>query len=92
MLQEGRDADLKALPWQPGHEPPRSPEEVARLVREAEARKRARDREAYDRFGPERPGVRCREAGCQRGAVAHSTLCRPHHFENVVSRPCPFDD
>jgi len=33
-----------------------------------------------------------RRDGCTRGAVAHSVLCRPHHFESIKSRPSPFHD
>jgi hypothetical protein len=48
------------------------------------------DREFYDSLGHERPDVRCKAAGCERGAVALSVLCRTHHFEQVHRRPCPF--
>ena len=50
------------------------------------------DRQFYELLGPEREGVACRRAGCQRGAVALSVFCRPHHFESVQRRPSPFDD
>jgi hypothetical protein len=50
------------------------------------------DRQFYESLGQEREDVACRSAGCQRGAVALSVFCRPHHFESVLHRPCVFDD
>jgi hypothetical protein len=50
------------------------------------------DREFYDALGPERPGTRCRREDCTRGAVSYSAFCRPHHFENVKKKTCPFSD
>jgi hypothetical protein len=50
------------------------------------------DRKFYDSLGPERADVPCREAGCTRGAIAYSVLCRPHHFENVKRKVPPFRD
>ena len=50
------------------------------------------DRKFYQSLGTEREGVVCRKAGCGRGAVALSIFCRPHHFESVKRRPCPFQD
>jgi hypothetical protein len=50
------------------------------------------DREFYDCLGEERADVACRELGCTRGAVPLSGLCRVHHFENIMCRPCPFND
>lgn len=50
------------------------------------------DREFYDSLGPERADTPCRRAGCDRGAMVNSALCRVHHFEQVHDRPCPFDD
>jgi hypothetical protein len=51
-----------------------------------------RDRTFYDTLGPERPGVACRFPGCPCGAIGQSVFCRAHHFEQVMGRPCPFDD
>jgi hypothetical protein len=48
------------------------------------------DREFYDGLGVERPGTSCQAPGCDRGAVASSTLCRVHHFEQLWRRPSPF--
>jgi hypothetical protein len=56
-----------------------------------EARRRE-DRKFYDSLGAERPAVRCRFPGCASGAVGQSVFCRKHHFEQVVGRPCPFND
>jgi hypothetical protein len=50
------------------------------------------DRKFYDLLGEERSDVPCRGDGCRRGAVKHSVLCRPHHFESVWKRPSPFSD
>ena len=50
------------------------------------------DREFYDSLGAERPGVPCRAAGCKRGAVSLSAFCKPHHFEQIQRRTCPFTD
>ena len=52
--------------------------------------KRRLDKEFYDALGDERSDVRCKESGCERGAIRFSTLCRRHHFENVKREPCPF--
>lgn len=54
--------------------------------------KRRRDRQFYEKLGPERADVACREAGCSRGAIAQSVFCRPHHFASVMGRLSPFDD
>lgn len=45
------------------------------------------DRSFFDSLGPEREDVRCAHIGCSYGAVETSTLCRRHHFENVMGRP-----
>lgn len=50
------------------------------------------DREFYDMLGTERSDVTCQRAGCQRGAVSLSALCRVHHFESIKGRPSPFSD
>jgi hypothetical protein len=62
-------------------------------VEEADDVSEARsDRDFYDSLGAEREGVPCRHAGCTRGAVSRSVLCRRHHFEQVQGRACPFRD
>ena len=50
------------------------------------------DRQFYQSLGAEREGTMCRKAECGRGVVALSVFCRPHHFESVKQRPCPFQD
>jgi hypothetical protein len=50
------------------------------------------DRQFYDSLGAERESSVCRKTGCKRHAVALSIFCRPHHFESVKQRPCPFQD
>ncbi|MCX6849414.1 MAG: hypothetical protein NTY98_10875 [Verrucomicrobia bacterium] len=49
------------------------------------------DLQFYDGLGAERGEKPCSEPGCQRGSVKFSVLCRPHHFENVRKKKCPFD-
>lgn len=91
-LVAGRLAEIEAEPWQPGGRPKLSAEEEERRAREYAEWQRQEDREFYDILGPERPEVPCRREGCTRGAIELSVLCRPHHFENIKDRPCPFDD
>jgi hypothetical protein len=52
---------------------------------------RVLDRELYDLLGDERD-VPCKRVGCTRGAIVLGVLCRPHHFESIRGRTCPFDD
>jgi len=49
------------------------------------------DRAFYDALGAEM-GSPCRHVGCARASVAHSVMCRVHHFEAITRRKCPFDD
>ena len=49
------------------------------------------DLEFYDGLGVERAEKPCAEPGCSRGSVRFSTLCRPHHFESIKRKKCPFD-
>ena len=49
------------------------------------------DRAFWDRLGEENLDRPCRHAGCGRGSVAFSVLCRVHHFESVKNKPCPSD-
>jgi hypothetical protein len=88
MLATGALDALAALDWQPGNGRVVTPERLAEL-REWE---RQQDRAFYDVLGDERADVRCQEPGCARGAISQSVLCRPHHFEMVKKRPCPFGD
>jgi hypothetical protein len=87
-LARGDLVTVEGQPWAPGNGFVRTPEREARL-REALAKM---DHDFYDSLGAERAGTPCRRDGCTRGAVAHSVLCRPHHFESLKSRPSPFDD
>ena len=50
------------------------------------------DRAFYDRLGEERQNTKCRQPDCPRGTIPQSVYCRPHHFESMLDRPCPFDD
>ena len=74
--------------WKPGIGYVRTAE------REAEIRvwHDRQDREFYDSLGEERPNVLCRTEGCWRGAITHSVLRRPHHFEMIEKRASPFHD
>jgi len=88
VLIAGHLDELENCPWQPGSRPPRTAAEEAALRRLLVSV----DREFYTSLGDEREDVPCRRAGCVRGSVIHSVLCRPHHFESVRGKPSPFDD
>lgn len=83
---EGRRTDVERCPWQPGTG------YVRDLNRDEELRvwQLREDRAFFEVLGDERPEVPCRQAGCERGAVRQSVLCRVHHFESVKGRTCPF--
>lgn len=53
---------------------------------------RRRDRVFYERLGAERQEELCRTPNCNRGRIEHSVMCRPHHFEMIWKRQCPFED
>jgi len=89
-LLRGEIEAIEQEPWRPGQSPPRSPEEQARLVREAEEWAMASSRSFYDQLGPERSAVPCRHPGCNRGAINYSVFCRSHHFEMIYHQICPF--
>lgn len=91
LLARGDLDDLEKQPWQPGLRPPLATAEAARRHRDIAEWQLRQDREFYDLLGPERLSVACRKA-CGRGCISHSVFCRPHHFESVRGRPCPFDD
>ena len=91
-LSRGDVAAIQQEPWRPGQAPPRSAEERAELARKAETFTLGLDRKFYNQLGPERATVPCRHVGCQKGAISNSVFCRVHHFENVLRRPCPFND
>jgi hypothetical protein len=48
------------------------------------------DREFYERLGSEDLSRPCRRAGCTRGAIPNSVMCKRHHFEMIQRRDCPF--
>jgi len=52
---------------------------------------RRRDRQFYEQLGPEDLSRPCKKAGCQRGAIRNSVLCKRHHFEMIERRDCPFE-
>jgi hypothetical protein len=56
-----------------------------------EDRQKRRDREFYNSLGSEDSSRSCKHEGCQRGAILNSVLCKPHHFEMIERRDCPFD-
>lgn len=87
LVAQGRTNEIDALPWQPGygHRPPTEEELEARRRWQLEDARRF-----FDLLGVERSGTRCAEAGCGRGRVDQSVLCRVHHFEMVRRQPCPF--
>jgi hypothetical protein len=45
------------------------------------------DRKFFESLGGERVSVGCGRPGCPNGAIELSTLCKRHHFENVIGRP-----
>src|SRR5262245_43344951 len=92
QLADSQFDELERQPWQPGTRPPVPPEERAAQERKFAEARRAGDRVFYNSLGEERPTVPCRKAGCTRGSVSMSVLCKPHHFESVIGRTCPFDD
>ena len=59
---------------------------------EKEDRRQRLDQEFYNKLGPEDPSRRCKHAGCNRGAVRFSVLCKRHHFEMIEYRDCPYND
>lgn len=85
-LAEGRDDEILRMPWRDG-----SGSRNATLS-EAQHREweQQQDRAFYDSLGDERSAHRCRAPGCERGAVAFSVFCRPHHFESIKHRSSPF--
>jgi hypothetical protein len=89
-LARGDVAALERRSWRTGASPPRSPAEQAQIAPKARENALKIDRRLYDALGPERSSVPCRHVECGRGAIEQSVFCRPHHFENVTRRPCPF--
>jgi hypothetical protein len=87
LLADGRLADLEQHGWLPGDGKPLDPSREARFA----AAQLHGDQLFYDALGAERTDTPCRRAGCTRGAVSFSVLCRPHHFESVRGRASPFE-
>src|SRR5258708_6226737 len=56
-----------------------------------EETRRRLDLEFYDNLGPENPSRPCRHEGCDRGSIRNGVLCKPHHFELIEHRECPFE-
>jgi hypothetical protein len=48
--------------------------------------------EWYAALGDEGGPERCMSAGCDRLHIAHSVMCRRHHYRMIYNRPSPFDD
>jgi hypothetical protein len=48
------------------------------------------DEKFYESLGPELGPELCKHEGCGRKRVALSVMCRCHHFEMVLNKPCPF--
>lgn len=92
QLAAGNLAEIAKESWVDGYGPPRGDDEAARLAKESADYTLKYDREFYDGLGPERQEKQCREAGCARGAIVNSIFCRPHHFESIRRKPCPFSD
>jgi hypothetical protein len=91
LLIAGRLDELEKLPWAPGARPPLSPEDRARREGEQAAWQLESDRKFYELLGAEHSDEPCRRDGCRRNRIAHSVLCRVHHFESLRGRRCPFD-
>jgi hypothetical protein len=85
-LSQGRIAEVESEPWQPGYALPT----VDRTA--ADHAQVSQDRQSYNSLGEERVGHPCQVPGCRRGAIFLSVLCRPHHFESIKKRTCPFSD
>ena len=67
------------------------PETLTRPIRHPGRCVHRLDREFCDKLGPEGFVEKCRREGCNHGVVKLSVFCRRHHFENIQSRPYPFD-
>jgi hypothetical protein len=87
-LAAGKLGEVKRCAWQPGNG------YVMTAEREAEIRAGllTQDRAFYESLGAERTDTACGTAGCSRGAIERSVLCRVHHFQSIRKRPCPFND
>jgi hypothetical protein len=48
------------------------------------------DSNFYESLGEEMGPEVCQWEGCERNRIALSVMCRAHHYEMVLKRPCPF--
>jgi hypothetical protein len=90
LLARGDIAAVEREGWLAGGHPPLPIERLTAQQQAVAAALVAEHRAFYDSLGEERRDARCRREGCARGTVRFSTLCRPHHFENVRAVACPF--
>lgn len=67
-------------------------QEIAERAERARQAMLMLDRGFYDQLGPELSDAICRARGCTRGRIQYSVFCKPHHFEQIQGRPCPFSD
>ena len=49
-------------------------------------RREEEDRRLYECLGPESGPELCQRQGCKHKRVAHSIMCREHHFEMITGR------
>jgi hypothetical protein len=91
-LANGEIDAIEQESWKSGYGSPMSAEERITLGREVAANQSAADRKFYEVLGQERADFACQHEDCRRGAIHQSVLCRVHHFENVLRRPCPFSE
>jgi hypothetical protein len=92
QLSRGDLGSIEKLSWAPGQSPPIDSKERERLIEEAARHTLAWHRSFYEGLGAERADQPCKHAGCHRGTIEQSLLCRVHHFENVMRCSCPFSD
>lgn len=48
------------------------------------------ERKFFDSLEPNVPHEMCKIEGCSAERISLSVLCKRHHFEAVVRKPCPF--
>lgn len=86
-LAAGRTNEVELCEWQPGNGYVMTDERREQIRADNEIL----DRRFYDSLGSE-TAERCAEKECSRGRIEHSIHCRPHRFEALYGRPCPFKD
>lgn len=90
-FSKGGRESIANEPWENG--PPHvSAEELIAQKLHSDQLMLQSDRTFYVQLGPEREASQCGIDGCVRGTIEFSVLCRPHHFEQIRHRPCPFSD